>query len=105
VKPCLINRRESVLANAYNYSSNKRVLLKNNLLLKVTPDLAKSQHARIGNIIYNTSFKSSKIAEVVRYSISSVYIINKNHCYCNFTKAPLNSVKRPKSVIPLFYYL
>jgi hypothetical protein len=53
----------------------------------------------IADIINSKLFKANEIAKVAGYSRRSIYIINKNLRYFSFTKAPLNGIERPRSVI------
>jgi hypothetical protein len=64
-------------------------------------NLADSQHAEIRYIIYSKSLKADKMAAVVSCSKRSIYTINRNLCCFSFTKAPLNSGRRLRSITPL----
>jgi hypothetical protein len=66
----------------------------------MAPNLADSQHVQIRDMTLSNC-PPAKIANVVGCSECSVFAIQSNLCYFGSTKALLNSVRRPRSIIPL----
>lgn len=77
-----------------------RVLLEHSSLPRMAPNLAESQHAQIRDMILS-SRPPAEIADVVGCSERSVFAIQSNLRHFGSTKAPSNSVGRPRSIIPL----
>jgi hypothetical protein len=65
----------------------------------MAPNLAESQHVQICDMILSER-PTAEIADVAGCSTRAIYRINKNLCCFGFTKAPSNSVGRPRSITP-----
>ena len=63
----------------------------------MAPNLAESQHAQIRDMILSNR-PAAEIADVVGYSERSVFAIKSNLRCFGSTKAPSNSVGRPRSI-------
>jgi transposase len=66
----------------------------------MAPNLAKSQHALIGDMILSKSFKANKIAADAGCSTRTIHRLRSNIRAFGSTKAPPNGVGRPRSVTP-----
>jgi len=73
--------------------------LENKSLPRMALPLTESQHTQIHPIILR-KHPPTEIADAATYSIRSVYRIKRNLRYFGTTKAPSNSVRRPRSIIP-----
>jgi transposase len=66
----------------------------------MAPNLARSEHALIGDMIKTKLFKANEIAKVVGCSRRSICAITKNLRCFGSTKAPSEGAGRPRSVTP-----
>jgi hypothetical protein len=70
-------------------------------LLRMAPHLPESQHVLIKDMSHSKQFKAKDIANDARCSTRAIYRIQKNLRCFGSTKAPSNSVGRPRSITPL----
>ena len=67
---------------------------------KMAPNLARSQHELIYDMIASKSLSTVQMAEVARCTPRSIKAIRSNIHYFGSTRAPPNGGGRPRSIIP-----
>jgi hypothetical protein len=85
-----------------NSSIDESVLLKGISLPRMVLHLAELQHVLIRNMIASkTAFKANEIANVAGCSLCNIHRIRSNIHDFGSTRAPLNTVRHPRSVTSL----